>query len=182
MTRKQRRESRNRQRTDKSNIPLRSQSFRRNSEERKQGNLSFETAIQSAYRSQSHHDLNPANQTPPSQTSTTTTNQPIMWKTPSIEHIDRLRRLNKSQEHLKSALTTTTTGVAMRSPNQKRQPRPAALFDADRLSFSSAGEDDDDDDDDDDSWGTVSEVIAGMTVLIKRAGVKWVWVMPRCGR
>ena len=98
---------------------------RRNSEERKPGNLSFETAIQGTYRSQSHHDLNPAS--PPNN---------IIWKTPSIEHIDRLRRLNKSQEHLKSALQT---GVAMRSPAQKRQPRPAALFD-DRLSFSSGEE------------------------------------------
>merc|ERR1711892_433192 len=149
VTRRQRRESRNRQRTDKSNIPLRSQSFRRNSEERKQGNLSFETAIQSASRSQSHHDLNPANHQSPAQTAL---NAQIIWKTPSIEHIDRLRRLNKSQEHLKNALTSTSSsggGVAMRSPNQKRAPRPAALFDADRLSFSSAGEDDEDDDDDD---------------------------------
>ena len=105
--------------------------FRRNSEERKQGNLSFETAIQGTYRSQSHHDLNPS----PNSNNPTSN---IIWKTPSIEHIDRLRRLNKSQEHIKSALSSG--GVALRSPNQKRAPRPAALFDADRLSFSS-GED-----------------------------------------
>lgn len=106
-----------------SNIPLRSQSFRRETEEERRANLSFETAISGTFRSQSHQELNPE----------LIRSEKPLWKTPSIEHIDRIRQ----EHHFKSSVLGSTTPKAVlrhqKSPqsagrNRAARPRGVALF------------------------------------------------------
>lgn len=106
-----------------SNIPLRSQSFRRETDDERKANLSFETAITENFRSRSHQEINQETIRP---------DRPL-WKTPSIEHIDRIRQ----EHHLKSAILGSTTPKAVlrhqkspQSAGRNRAPRPrgVALF------------------------------------------------------
>jgi hypothetical protein len=134
----------------RNNIPVRSQSFRRESDCDRVNN-SFEVAICGSYRSVSHQDLKNSSESR-DQTKIESRDQKPLWKTPSIEHIDRIRRLNTNQttqsQHLKSAILGRVTPKAiLRHPispgsesRRPRQPRPGPLFGTSESSNTAKGD------------------------------------------